>query len=408
MQCLLFGFIGITIFDYWKLSQTSKNIRIERKIRRQLSLGDLQHIKYTLQNDNSYNVLCIVIDELPYQLQDRSFELKSILQAGNKTEVKHQIRPTERGEFHFGDIHLYLSSTLFGLVEYRKTIETPQTSKVYPSFIQMKKYYLQVFKGAASLQGIRKIRKVGQNDEFEHIRTYVQGDNVKSINWKATSRSNTLMTNHFQDTRSQQVYCIIDKGRSMQMPFNQLTLLDYAINSSLAISNIVLKKYDKAGLITFNDQLNNVVSASSHATQIQRISDTLYTQETNFKEPNYEKLYFYVRRFIKRRSILLLFTNFEDAYNLRRQLPYLKGLNRHHLLVVIFFSNTGLLETIEKPVEEISDIYIRTFAKKQLMQKDNIAEELTSNGIQISVSTPSDLSMNTINKYLEIKAKRML
>ncbi|MFT4568655.1 MAG: hypothetical protein ACI9FN_003624 [Saprospiraceae bacterium] len=408
LQCLLIGFIIITIFDYWRLKRSAKNITIKRLVTDQLSLSDIQEIKYSLQNDNASDVLCTIIDELPYQLQDRSFEVERKLKAKNSTEVKYAIRPTERGEFCFGNMHLYLSSTTLGLVEYRKTIKAPHKSKVYPSFIQMKKYYLQIFKGTTTFQGIRKIRKLGQNDEFENIRTYVQGDNVKSINWKATSRNNVLMTNHFQDTRSQQVYCIIDKGRSMKMPFDNLTLLDYAINSSLVLSNIVLKKYDKAGLITFNNQLNNCVSASSHAAQIQRISDTLYAQETNFKESNYEKLYFYVRRYLKRRSILLLFTNFEDTYNLRRQLPYLKGLNRHHLLVVIFFSNTGLIETIEKPVTEISDIYIQTFAKKQLMQKYNIENELASNGIQIIVSTPDDLSMNTINKYLEIKAKRML
>ena len=127
-------------------------------------------------------------------------------------------------------------STLTHLVQRKVVIECNQVVAAYPSIIQMKKYELKVFAKTA-VTGIKKIRRLGHNNEFEQIKNYVQGDDIRTVNWKATARKNELMINQYQDEREQQVYAIIDKSRSMRMPFNDLTLLDYAINSTLAFSN---------------------------------------------------------------------------------------------------------------------------------------------------------------------------
>jgi uncharacterized protein (DUF58 family) len=105
------------------------------------------------------------------------------------------------------------------------------------------------------MTGIKKIRRLGHNNEFEQIKNYVQGDDIRTVNWKATSRRNELMVNQYQDERAQHIYSVIDKSRSMRMPFNDLTLLDYSINSTLAFSNICLRKGDKVGLMTYSDKL---------------------------------------------------------------------------------------------------------------------------------------------------------
>lgn len=258
------------------------------------------------------------------------------------------------------------------------------------------------------MSGIKRIRRIGRTDEFEQIKNYTQGDNIKSINWKATSRKNEIMINQYQDTRSQSVYCIIDKGRSMKMPFDNLALLDYSINSTLVLSNICLKKYDRVGLVTFNNEISTLLPADNKAGQISRISRLLYNQETGYLESNYQSLYLYIRKMISRRSIMIMFSNFENLYDMRRALPYLRQLNKRHLLVIIFFTNTELVGESEREVSTVSDIYDVTFAKRALVEKDMIAEELRSHGIQTILSKPEELSINVINKYLEIKAKRML
>ena len=164
--------------------------------------------------------------------------------------ISYFLRPVKRGEYSFGAVNVFASSPI-GLVSRRYQFSQNKMVPVYPSYIQMRKYELLAISNRLTDTGIKKIRRVGQHTEFERIREYVPGDDYRTINWKASARKSHLMVNNYQDERSQQVYALIDKGRAMQMPFNGMSLLDYAINASLVISNIAIKKSDKAVLITF-------------------------------------------------------------------------------------------------------------------------------------------------------------
>src|SRR5204863_4089375 len=126
--------------------------------------------------------------------------------------------------------------------------------------------------------------KIGHSMEFEQIKEYVSGDDIRTINWKATARKSSIMVNNYSDEKSQQVYCIIDKGRLMKMPFNNLSLLDYAINSALVLSNVCLQKQDRVGLITFSNKMGTLLAADRKPVQMANILQLLYNQETDFLE----------------------------------------------------------------------------------------------------------------------------
>jgi uncharacterized protein (DUF58 family) len=231
---------------------------------------------------------------------------------------------------------------------------------------------------------------------------------LRTINWKATSRNGELMVNQYQEERSQQVYCIIDKSRSMKMPFDGLSLLDHSINASLVLSNIILRKGDKAGVISFSDKLGARLPAESSTGQLRKIMETLYNQKTHYLEANYENLYFGTRNVIKGRSMILLFTNFESMYALERSIAMIRKLNQQHLVVVVFFENTELAKTEELESKNVKDIYFKTIAQKFSLEKKLIARELRKYGIQSILTKPEELSVNAINKYLELKSRGMI
>ena len=272
----------------------------------------------------------------------------------------------------------------------------------------MKGQELKVFSKTAVFQGIKKIRRLGNNNEFEQIKNYVQGDDYRTVNWKATSRRGELMVNQYQDERSQQVYCVIDKSRSMRLPFEGMTLLDYSINAALSMSNIILRKGDKAGLITFSDKLGARVAAERNSGQLSKIMEVLYRQKTQFLDPNFERLYYGTRNYIKGRSLLLLFTNFESANAMARTISIFRRLNQQHLLVVIFFENSGLNEQAKMDASNVSDIYKKTISAKFALEKQGIVKELSKYGIQSILTRPENLSVVVINKYLEMKSRGML
>lgn len=158
---------------------------------------------------------------------------------------------------------------------------------------------------------------------FEQIKPYVTGDDPRTVNWKATAKYNHLMVNTYTEERSQQIYCLVDKGRTMQSPFNGMTMLDHAINTVFTLSNIVLKKGDRAGLITFSNNSRNCVKADNRVGQLNRISEALYRLETHYQETDFEKLYVSVNRQIPTRSLLVLFTNFGYGFRVTTSSPCL-------------------------------------------------------------------------------------
>ncbi len=405
-KIFLFLFLLVCIADWYILKSKSSEINCERTVVQRLSLGDPQAVNYTLENSSDSDLDITLVDELPYQLQLRDQIIQDTVNSGKTIVKDYFITPLIRGLYKFGNLNLFVSNPKLGFIQHRIQIEASKDTEVYPSIIQMKKYELQVFSKTATLSGIRKARKIGESNEFEHIRPYIQGDNIKSINWKATSRKNQLMINEYQNTRSQTVYCIIDKGRAMKMPFDDMTLLDHAINSALVLSNIILKKYDKVGLVTFSNKIGSIVKASSQHGQLELISNRLYNQRTDFKEPNFELIYYTIRKQIQRRSIILMYSNFENMVEAKRNLPYIKSIGKKHLLVVVLFINTEILAAASDPSSSKSEIYLKTFADRAIHEKEKISQLLNFHGVQTILTAPQDLSVNVINKYLEFKNKR--
>jgi uncharacterized protein (DUF58 family) len=216
------------------------------------------------------------------------------------------------------------------------------------------------------------------------------------------------MVNNYVNEKSQQVYCIVDKGRLMKRPFNGLSLLDYAINSTLALSNVCLHKQDKIGLLTFSNKLGTIVAAERRPVQIENILQALYRETTAYLESDFEMLYTQVRHKIKQRSLLILFTNFESVSGLNRQVNYLRSMAKHHLLLVVFFENTELNTLSRKPANNLDEVYTSTIAEKFAFEKRMVVKELQKYGILSILTAPENLTVNIINKYLEIKARQAL
>lgn len=406
-QFALVLLIVVAVVDGVILFKRHDIVNAERKVPVILSLGDPNEIKLIIQNNATFTNTIEVYDELPYQLQIRDFNMKIVLKPDEEKVLAYDINPKKRGEYQFGKINVF-SRNKIGLLMRKDRLGEGSIVKVYPSVVQMKKYELSSLKSLSLTNGVKKIRKIGHSYEYEQIRSYVIGDDPRSINWKAGSRVGNLMVNQYEDEKSQQVYCVLDKSRSMRMPFNGLSLLDYAINSSLVISNVVLQKHDRVGLVSFSDKIGSLIPADSKRNQLSAIFKALYNEKEHRLEADYELLYSAVRNFIRVRSLLFLYTNFESLNALHRVLPLLRKLNKNHLLVVMFFENSEIASLAEQKPQNVDDIYLQTISRKMQTEKQLICQELRKYNIQTIISRPEDLSINTINKYLELKAREMI
>lgn len=402
---LAFGFF--LLLDMVMLYSTGTPFRVARDVPDRLSNGDDNLVQLTVKNRYRFPVYIAVVDELPEQFQKRDFKIRSMLMPGAEKGINYIIRPAERGSYDFGLVNIY-ASTPAGLIQRRcRTAEETEVA-CYPSFHQMRRYQLLAISNRLQEIGVKQVRKLGHSMEFEQIKEYAKGDDIRTVNWRATARRSQLMVNSYADEKSQQIYCVINKGRVMKMPFDGMSLLDHAINATLVLTNVALSKQDKAGLITFSEKLGTFLPADRKPTQMNHVLESLYGQETTFLESDFEKLYGLIRTRMTHRSLVVLFTNFESFSSLERELPYLRKISAHHLLMVVFFENTEIKKLLETQSTSIGQVYTKVIAEKFAFEKRKMVRELNNHGIIAVLTTPKELTVNTINRYLELKTRNAI
>lgn len=401
---LLVLVLVVFLIDIILLYAIKNGIVFSRKTPDRFSNGDRNNIYIEVQNRYGLHINIEIIDEVPFQFQKRDFLLSGTIAAKDFKTFEYFLRPTSRGKYDYGKLNIYVSSVL-GLVSKRYMGAVDVMVPTYPSFLQMRKYELMAFTNKLQTYGMKRIKRIGHSSEFDQIREYVIGDDMRHVNWKATAKKSDLMVNQYQDERSQPVYSIIDKGRVMKMPFDGLSLLDYAINASLVMSNIALLKHDKAGMLTFSNKIENKVAAERRSAQMQLIMDNLYHVSSDFKETDFGRLYKFVKTNITHRSLLMIYTNFETMDGLNRQIKYIKALSKLHLVVVIFFKNSELDTILEKEAKSELEVYDKSVAEKFEYEKRQIVLALHQYGVHTVLTRPENLTADSINKYLELKAR---
>lgn len=382
-------------------------IEAVREVPDKLSNGDENRVTIRVESRYRFPVCCRIIDEIPPQFQKRDLEIHLRFPVPGKQVCSYSLVPVRRGEYHFGRVRVFASSPL-SLVMRRYSFVHDTLVAVYPSFLNMHKYELMAVANQQQECGSKQTRHIGGNMAFEQIKPYVFGDDPRTVNWKATAKCDRLMVNTYTEERAQQIYCLIDKGRTMQMPFNGMAMLDHAINATLALTATVLKKGDKAGLLTFSNTFGSLVKADHKSGQMNRINEMLYNQRTHFLETDFEQLYVQVRRQVNMRSLLVLFTNFETVDGMRRQLPALCKLASKHLVLLVLFENSELNRVLKEPSQNIQDVYFQTIAGSFALEKKQMLKELRHYGVNAILTEPESLTVSAINAYLELKKRNLI
>lgn len=391
-----------TLADLCLLYFTAGKMDAVRDCNERFSNGDENKVSITLCNPYSFRTKVQVIDEMPIEFQMRDFVMQGTFDKHEERTVTYTLTPHHRGTYNFDRIRIFFTSPLC-LVQRRFTRGTPQDVKVFPSFSRLSLYSLIADHQQMDEYGIKRVRRVGADTEFDQIKDYVQGDEYRHINWRASARTNTLKVNVYQQERSMDVYCIIDKGRMMQQTASGLTFLEHSINAALALCHVATKKEDKAGLTAFSSTVDTHVPASRLGAQMQKLMEALYNQKTSFSESDYSALSTTFLKRVTKRSLIILFANFSTLNALRRELPYLRQLSTRHRLIVVVFKDQQILDFIAKKPANTEEYYQQIFVEKYHKEKLQLLHTLIQNNITPLYTLPEHLSVNLINKYIEVR-----
>lgn len=402
---LAFALSALLIYDYFTLYGNGK-MKATRLLDDKWSNGDYNVVKINITSSYAQPMTAEVFDELPHIFQIRDFTKTVNLQPNVKETIEYEVLPKERGEYQFGHV-IVMARTRIGLAERRFQCAEEQSVKVYPSFFSLEKYELTTIRSPHHENGTKRLRRIGNATEFAQIKEYVTGDDYRKINWKASARRHQLMVNVYEDEKAQYVYNIIDKGRVMQQSFLKITLLDHSINAALALSHIATKKDDNIGLLTFDNKIGAFLPSTHSKNQMNNILEKLYNIHTEFLETDFAELSNFINKKITKRSLLILYTNFFSMDALKRQLPYLKTINKRHRLLVVFFEDNEQNEYMKTKPQNAEEYYQHVIAEKYAFDKQFMVTMLNQQGILALLTEPKNLNVSVINKYLDIKARNL-
>jgi uncharacterized protein (DUF58 family) len=379
----------------------------ERLLDRRLVVGAPNVVTIKLHNPHARTVKVTVRDDLPPGWEADPDELTVELPPHARREVTYTVIPPKRGRFAFGDLHLKLEGRA-RLGASIVTIDAGDDARVFPNVLGPRRYELAARLGDLASVGFRSIRQSGGGGEFEQLREYVAGDAFRDLDWKSTAKRQRPVTRVFEQERSQIVLIAIDAGRMMATRIGRITKLDHAINAALLLAWVALRKGDRVGLVVFGDRVRQFVSPGRGPGQYRKLLDALYAIEAEETFVDFRRLVEFMQVRARKRALLVLFSDLLDEAHAMPLAEHAGLLRRRHLPVCVTMHDAIAESLADAPVDGAAEAYRRAAAADLLQEREAVKAHLRKNGVGLVEAPPGELAVATVNRYLEIKARRLL
>jgi uncharacterized protein (DUF58 family) len=379
----------------------------ERQAGRIASLAQPHRVTLTVLNLANRDREVWLRDGLPADLEPEPEEFHVRLPGRSRSVVHYELRARRRGAFRLEEIYLRVPSRL-GLWQRHLTYPALTVLHVYPDMKQISEYALLARTNRLSLLGVRRTRKVGQDNEFERLRDYTRDDNFKHIDWRSTARRHKLTVKDFQANQSQRLIFLIDCGRMMTNEAAGLTLLDHSLNAMLMLSYVALRQGDSVGLVCFSDQIHAYVPPRGGMNQMNRLLHASFDRFPRLVESRYEEAFLYTSSRCRKRSLVILVTNIIDEVNAVQVQRYLGALSGRHLPLGVLLRDRQLFDAVEVEDPEGPALFRAAAAADILTWRHQVLSDLSRRGVLTIDVTPESLTAPLVNSYLDIKARHLL
>jgi uncharacterized protein (DUF58 family) len=399
----------ILLFDIlisFILTKPSQLIEIKRDLPGSIPLGVSRHVDLRIHNHSNKSLVLEIFDHFPKEIQSEGLPIKLNVQKQLYADFKYKIIANKRGKLIFPKVQVKLQSVL---KLWRRSIDFPVQSEtnVYPNFAAISHYALLATDNNLSQLGIIKKRRRGEGQDFHQLREYREGDALRQIDWKATSRIQKLISREYQDERDQEIIFMLDCGHRMMAKDDELSHFDHTLNALLLLSYVALRQGDAVGLSTFSGDENRWISPRKGQHTVQNILNTVYDLQPSSTSPDYSKAATDLLIRHKKRALVIILTNTrdEDSDDL---LPAIKLLKKRHLVLLASLREASIENTLNKAIEDHQDALNNAATQHYLQQRKITFEQLISSGINTIDVSPEKLTVELINTYLGIKSSGTL
>lgn len=385
----------------------ARNLTAERETARTASLRKPQQVHLTITNPTRRPFEATVRDGLPDELTGTPDEFELLLEPLSRMTVEYRLESKRRGAFTLHEVHVRARSRW---KFWQRLLKLPARTElhVYPDMQQLSEYAILARTNRLSLMGLRRTRKIGQDNEFERLRDYTPDDNFKHIDWRATSRRSKLTVKDFQSNQSQRLLFMLDCGRMMTNEAAGLSLLDHGLNAMLMLSYVALSHGDSVGLLCFSDEIHSFVPPRSGMQQMNRLLHTAYDRFPRLVESRYDLAFMHLAQQVHKRSMVVLVTNVIDEVNSHQIERYLTAAAGRHLTLGVLLRDRSVFEAADAEYPNDILLYRAAAAADILSWRAQVLADLQRKGVLSLDVFPEDLTAPLVNRYLEIKARHLL
>ncbi|MFN3189790.1 MAG: DUF58 domain-containing protein [Aureliella sp.] len=384
-----------------------RNVEAQRSMQRVASLGTPHPIELSIENGSSRPLQLLIADDASDGLQVEPNSHRLRVAPHQRATVSHTVTATRRGAFALDTIYIQALSLLrFWRQEHRLPCENDL--HVYPDIKQIAKYALLARTNRLSQIGVRRTRKIGQDNEFERLRDYTQDDNYKHIDWRTTARRQKLTVKQFQTDQSQRVIFLLDCGRMMTNEYERLSLLDYALNSILMLGYVALDQGDSVGMLSFSDEVHTYVPPAGGRRQMNRLLHAGFNEFPRMVQSRFDKAFLYLSQHCRKRSLVVLVTNVIDQVNAEQIQSYVRNLGKGHLPLLVLLRDHRIFEFADNPAEDPEVMYRSAAASQLLLWRNQVLTRMKADGALSLDVFPEAMTSPLVNSYLEVKARHLL
>ena len=382
-------------------------VKVEREVAKVLSVGRDNAVKLHVRSLTRRALTVQLTDDLPEEATAPDLPATVELRGRGRATVTYHVRPTLRGAYALGAHHVRYQSPL-GLWLRQLKLPAQDPVKVYPDVKAVRTYELLARQNREAAM-MRAVRLRGGESEFERLREYVKDDEFRTIDWKATARRQRLIAREYQQERNQSIVCLVDCGRLMTTESGGLTHLDHAMNAVLMMSHVAARSGDHVGLVAYDTKVRAFVPPGGGSRATHRLIQATYDLHPAMVEPDHRAAFEFLSRRVRRRALVILFTQVIDDVAAGTLLRLMRGLGSRHLPLCALFRDGALDAMVDSPLGPgATDLYRRGAAAEAVLWRDRLVRDLKAGGALVLHTLPHRLTPTLVNRYLEIKAAQML
>jgi uncharacterized protein (DUF58 family) len=408
MLCALFT---VVVGADWLLAAAPGSVALSRSGARQTRLGETAAVSLSVVNGGRRRLRGRIRDAWAPSANARPRDHKVSVKPGERQTVTTILRPSRRGDRRSAPVSLRSYGPL-GLAfrqTWRRTgrrISPQWTVRVLPPF-SSRRFLPEKLSRLRQLDGAIAIRGRGQGTEFDSLREYTDGDDVRSIDWRATARRSTVVVRTWRPERDRRVMCVLDTGRTSAARVGDIPRLDAAMDACLLLTAVASKAEDRVDLIALDAEVRSTVEGERHGTVLAKVVQAMALLEPALVESDYGLAVSEVLRREKRRCLVVLFTALEPAAMAEGLLPVLGRLTARHTVIVAAVGDPAVTEMAGARGNAVA-VYQAAAAERSLGERRRITAALRHRGVHV-VDAPADVFASKVaDAYLDLKAAGQL